>query len=739
MKTPFKEFRDAMRHHINSMFVDGPYRAPCLFVVQAEKDFLWNLYLDSFPLGTNEIYRERREHDCSCCRQFVNAFGNVVALKDGKITTIWDFDAGSYQPIVDILAETIKALPIVDVFVTDQSAIGCDKNFETVDGVIQTWPHFQCDIPEGFVYRGRDTIGTVMSQYRSTKEVFKRSLMELDIEATNVVLELISQGSLYRGDEWKQPLDIFLGCQQEFASLMNSVAENLGSRDRDEDTQKLILNRYAWEKTVAIGSAIGRIRNHSIGVLLQDISGGMDLEAAVRRYEKIVAPTNYKRPKAIYTKKMVERAQQTVADLGLMDSLGRRHAKLTDISVNDILFINRDEAAKVSNVFERMGTDIPVEARKFDRAAEVSMEKFVSDILPAARSVEVLFDGRLQRNLMSLIAPKVPESKSMFKWNNGYSWAYNGNIADSMREQVAEAGGKIDGCLRFSIRWNDQREELDYNDEDAHCRVPNGTHIFFSKLRDYDTGGWLDVDVRWPVVGKPAIENISFPSRDKLVPGTYIFWVECYEARGGKSGFAAEIEFDGQIYQFEYRTPLRNQEKVVVAEVEYTKENGFKMLKSLDSTITSKDIWGVKTNTFVPVSAIMWSPNYWGHDLDCSQCEHFFVPGDGPYFCNAYQKQVYTSGKLGCEKFSLKGGVGNKHLFFLLKNCVNSDSPNGFYNEFLREDFMQHKHVFEALGSEMRVEPTDDQLSGLGFSTTQRNHILVRVKGAVDRVVKVVF
>uniref|UniRef100_UPI001CA4EDCE hypothetical protein n=1 Tax=Clostridioides difficile TaxID=1496 RepID=UPI001CA4EDCE len=67
-------------------------------------------------------------------------------------------------------------------------------------------------------------------------------------------------------------------------------------------------------------------RNHSIGTLLIDISEGIELDKAVSRYEKIVAPSNYKRPKAIYTKKMLDEAKKTITELGYMDSLQRRHA-----------------------------------------------------------------------------------------------------------------------------------------------------------------------------------------------------------------------------------------------------------------------------------------------------------------------------------------------------------------------------------------------------------------------------
>ena len=43
------------------------------------------------------------------------------------------------------------------------------------------------------------------------------------------------------------------------------------------------------------------------------------------------------------------------------------------------------------------------------------------------------------------------------------------------------------------------------------------------------------------------------------------------------------------------------------------------------------------------------------------------------------------------------------------------------------------------IGSKMSVKTSDNQLSGIGFSSTKRNSIMCKIKGHVDRMLEITF
>lgn len=688
----FRDFVKAIQKNLQQMSKDSSR----LFTVNVDTEELYNLYLDSFPAGTNEIYRERREYDCSCCRHFIRDVGNVVSIKNGELHTIWGINPVSddkYNVVAAALDAYVKQKAVSGVFFKKEKRIGTPENREMLPtGKINKYEHFFVDLPEICIFKEYygHTLEGDLSQFRDIRNVFKRSLDEISKEAVDTVLELIAQNSLYKGAEWKKQLAEFKNYQKEYGKLT--------------DEQKEL---WIWEKSIAAGAVIGKIRNHSIGTLLVNISEGMDLDLAVRKYEQIVAPVNYKRPKAIFTKKMLEDAKKTITELGYMDSLQRRFATLDDITVNNILFSNKDAAKRITgamDLFDEMEQDVAIDPKRFSKVEEISAEDFIKNVLPVAKELEVYLENKHIQNMVSLIAPEVAAAKTMFKWNNGMSWAYTGNITDSdIKENVKAAGGSVAGVVRFSIQWND-KDGKDNSDLDAHCIEPKcGEHIYFGCRKSLRTRGELDIDITQPVdqcraSNGVAVENITYPSKEYMIPGTYKFFVNQFAYRGSQ-GFKAEIEVNGEIHSYEYNAPVRG--NVDVAEVILDQSGNFKVVDKLPGNCAtiSKDVWGIKTLQFTPVSVVCYSPNYWDE-----------------------QK-----------------GIGHQHLFFMLKDCINPEEPNGYYNEFLKPELEQHRRVFEALGAKAHVKDVDDQLSGVGFSLTKRNDLIIKVKGATERVLKIKF
>lgn len=667
--------RDRVLNHFNENM--APRK---LFVVDCDWEELWNIYLNGFPAELNPMFRERRMLDCSECRSFFKRMANVVAIDEdnGEYITLFDGETGLEKEVFDELNEHVKSAEIKDVFMSDTKRIGVESNREILeDGSLQTWYHFYADVPERCV--GNLSEKAIL---RNNRIVLENSTQKISEDAVDTVLELIASNSLYRGDQWEDVLKTFKDYLKEYDA--NEWDENV----------------FYWVKSIELGSLLVRIKNHSIGVLLMDVTQGVPLDEAVTNYERIVAPTNYQRPKPIFTKRMLEEAQEKINELGFGESIYRRYANMADLSINDVLFANRDYTRDIqdnNNLFDKLRNMTVNKARNFDKVQEIALDDFIKYILPTAVEVELYLSYDLSNNFMSLIAPVNMDAPSMFKWDNPFSWAYKNNIADSlMKERVKALGGDVDVDLRFTIQWNDN--EWDKNDLDAHCTTPEGEEIYYSHMKSSSTKGWLDVDIIHPEKNKPAVENIQFKDRHQMVPGQYRFRVHQYTYRGGDNGFKAEIEFDGKVFNFNYPMRLAQDEYVNVARVIVDEDYNFKMESFLDNQTSSVNEWNLIYNSFVPVSLICYSPNYWGDNA-----------------------------------------IGNKHVFFILKDCLNDGRPNPWFNEYLVSELRDHRKVTEALATIAKVEESDEQLSGIGFSFTQKNKVTLKVKSEnIERVFNVV-
>ena len=169
-----------------------------LFRVSVPKERLWETYLNSYPEGTNNIFRKQREYECSCCRQFISIMGPVVGIKNGELISIWDAECEDpiYQQVADAMSALVKSCPIENIFLHTEYHAGVDKNYEHGFGIdVVTWNHFFVNLDSDIVMRGED-IGPCLADMRATHDVLKRGLEEITFEALDTVLDLISQNTI---------------------------------------------------------------------------------------------------------------------------------------------------------------------------------------------------------------------------------------------------------------------------------------------------------------------------------------------------------------------------------------------------------------------------------------------------------------------------------------------------------------------------------------------------------------
>lgn len=678
---------------------------------------VWDLYLNGFNPNDNPIFRdpESSTHNCNFCKNIIRRYGNIVAIDaENKIMTMFDIeDSGEYDSSAKNVASKLSVAPIGDVFFETfnelnslpyestsktQSAfrLGIEKNVKRYTkeeaekfGVVKpnqivSFNHFHLSVPKQFVDMGSKSVEAIMGDYRDAKNVFERAMLEIPLDTLHLVRDLINQGSLLDGATHLYKIEQFIPLKVAYDKL--SVAER---------------SNWCWVNSYKLPFA--KFKNELIGVLCSELAEGKEINAACQAWNKRVDPVNYMKTTAPITKKQIEEAKEFVESNGYVESFDRRFATIDDIKASEIKHISAgDGSIKSVSIFDGVkSTSTRHKRSEFKDVEEVTIDKFMSDILPTCTSVEAFLANNHDGNLVSLTTANVKDSKPIFKWNNNYSWTFNGNLAgkSQIKEAVIAKGGSVSGVLMCRLVWNDDKQK-DGSDLDLWCTQPDGTRIGYSTgfRKDHGNGfsscaGQLDVDDRGYSDGI-HVENIYFIDPKKLKSGQYKFFVNQFSARNSK-GFKAEIEFNGEVFSYDYPRAVAG--TIDIANVTF-KDGNWSIEHKLPETTSSKELYGLPTNEFHKVNLICLSPNHWDDN-----------------------------------------SVGNKHYFFMLEGCKSPVGIRSFHNENLTAELLEHKRVLEVLGTTNMIESTNKQLSGLGFNATVHDELIVKLQGSFKRVVRIKF
>lgn len=676
-----------------------------LFRVNVTGDTIWDIYLNSFKSEDNPVFRdpESSVHNCRHCKNFIRRYGNIVAINDeGKLMSIFDVkNTGQYQKSFNKMCKVITSSYIDNVFFETFDSLNnlpyesCKKSFTEFKlgipkntkqyspeeaakyGVvkskeIRTFNHMSLIVPEQFVNKTGLSIEAIMADYRQANQVFERGMQEIPLNILKLVKDLINQGSLLNGEAHLHKVEKIIPYKEEYDNVASSIKST-----------------WCWLNSYKLPFA--KFKNELIGVLCTELAEGDDLNVACLKWNKRVDPANYMKATAPITQNQIDEAQKFVENNGYVESFSRRVAVIEDIKVSEIKHINAGEG-KIKNVsmFDTIkSTKSSSKINEFKGVEEVSIINFMKNILPHCTKVEAYLENKHEGNLVTMTTSS-EDSKQIFKWNNPYSWTYNGNLAGKsmIKDNVSKVGGNIQALVRASLQWND-KDTSGIVDFDLHCKGHN--HIYYSNRgKTHSCGGHLDVDMIDP--SKIGIENITW--KNKINDGTYQILVHNFNG-GSNKGFKVEIEFDNETYNYHVEGRVTGTVQVATIKVVNGK---ISITHHLPETNSSKELYSLNTKEFHEVNLMCLSPNYW----------------DG-------------------------NSVGNKHYFFMLKDCKSSTSLRGFHIENLLPDLTKYRKVLEVLGSTNMIEPANNQLSGLGFNATVRDEVILKLEGNFKRVIKVKF
>lgn len=709
----FKQFSDSVNQRMSILAKTGK-----LFRSSVTGSDLWTLYITSFKPGDDPVFRDPNstEHNCNLDKSFIRRYGNIVAIDENyQIITLWDIDVPEdsiYYSSAKAMSEYLKLHPISDIFVETLAELqmlqyekinknssvfrlGTENNHKIYtpgeteqfgvvkSGEVYTFNHFYCDLPTEFVDKTGKSQAEIIAGYRDANNVFKRGLEEISMDTLMLVKDLIVQGSLLDGTAHLYKIEALIPLKATY---------NL-------TTQK---DNWCWVTSYNLQFA--KFRNELIGTLCVELSEGVELNKAVLTWNKRVDPANYMKAVAPITSRQIEEAKKFVQEKGFEESFNRRFATIEDINVNQILHSNVGNGnIKTASLFDNVkpATSTRHKRSEFDKVEEVSIDKFMTDILPGCTSVEIFVENKLQGNFVALTTA-ADTSKPIFKWDNPFSWTFNGNLAgkSQIKEAVKDRGGNVDGVMRISLAFPDTTD-----DYDLHLIEPNQNHIYFSNVRQIQkSSGRLDLDAQGRdghQIPEKRVENIIYTDITAMPKGNYVVSVNNYSQRGLHTPFTLEIEIEGEITTLRLTNKTSNN-KIDVATINFDGHN-FKITESkhmsvISSNTITKKIWNVDTGQFHKVNLVCTSPNHWGDN-----------------------------------------NVGNKHYMFMLEDCKADTPIRSFHNENLNGELLEHRKVMEVLGATNMLPPAEKQLAGLGFNSTVKDEVVLKLSGSHKRAVKIKF
>ena len=351
---------------------------------------LFDTYLAMIPP------EDRQYHNCSCCRHFVNHYGNL-AYVDGHgmlHSAIWNEGEAPeyYLPAVRAMRALVERSAIVGPMISSEKMWGAR--------VTGPWRHLSLITPKSLHFKpGLKTAGQTMAEKREDYKNVSRSLAEYKVDVVEMAVKLLKTDSLYRSEK-------VLG-NAEWLLEVHRARMGTGA----------IARNVLWKYVATAPAGFCHPRSSMIGTLLDDIAAGMSYEQVASRFKDKMHPLQYQRPTAAPAAGAIKRAEEIVERLGIANSLRRRFARLWEVKRE--WEPHRDEDRKpAASIFAHLKPkDFRAMQDLMPPPITMTWVKFRDEVLPTAEKIDYMVDGTT-RNFTAFVTAAVMDAPPILLWDN---------------------------------------------------------------------------------------------------------------------------------------------------------------------------------------------------------------------------------------------------------------------------------------------------------------------------------
>lgn len=412
-----------------SGFANSEERCP-LFTVDAGD--LYSLYLGTFADPV-----QRQHHTCSCCRQFIQRYGNLATINDdGSLSSVMWCDDGSlpelFRPAAAALSRAIQRGKVAGPFHASEKVWGTPVTGE--------WHHFAVTPNPSILHRDRLlTPYQVTAQKKQDFGTLSHGLADFDRATVAAALNLLEADAVYRAEKVMGPARFLL-------NLHDTIADVKGDRRKN----------LIWRAVASAPVGFATPRSSMVGTLLEDIAAGMPLDAVKRRFAEKMHPLQYQRPQAAPTAGNIAQAESIVQRLGLAPALRRRFARIEEVQL--IWKPSPQEAPqKAGGVFGHLLKGAAGNAPSEVAVQTITWAKFSASVLPRATAIKVLMKPGL--NFAGVLTAVDPDAPPILQWDreghrNPVSWyVWNGGSSPSQWKLPSQGWVAASGVMLKPSMW----------------------------------------------------------------------------------------------------------------------------------------------------------------------------------------------------------------------------------------------------------------------------------------------